>query len=129
MPGPANATSPGNMSVGLPDVMKEPPPVVATVLPNISEGEVGVPFAPNILFDCMPAHNMMTVHTVSEGDDASIGGMVSGIMSGPTESMTGAFNVLVQGAPVTCIADVTLNNLCNTPGLTSAPSQVTVICV
>lgn len=129
MPGPANATSPLNMTFAFPDTCLEPPPVGALPFPNTSQGITGVPFAPNVLFSCMPAHNMTTTHPVSLGDQASTGGVASGITSGPSHPVTACFNILVMGTPVTSTADVTINNNSNAPGATVAPSQVTVICL
>ncbi|MGH7987391.1 MAG: DUF4150 domain-containing protein [Candidatus Binataceae bacterium] len=123
-------TQMGGMNMGFPDVCNTPIAgvPVPTPYPNLSTEAMGVPAAYNILFGGTPAHNLMTEVPLSQGDDPGVElGVASGVVMGPTRQITGAFTVIVDGAPATRLTSVTLQNLTNCPGVTLVPSQFTVL--
>src|SRR5689334_19009800 len=120
------------MNLAFPDVCLTPaPPAPAPVpipYPNISMGPVTVPVCPNILFLCTPAHNLTHPVVVSLGDTTGIiGGVASGTDMNETHPMTGAFTVLLSGAPATRMTTINIQNSTNAPGMRLVPSQPKVI--
>jgi hypothetical protein len=103
------------------------PPPVPVPYPDMSLQPMGVPFAPNVLFMGAPAHFLATVVPMSEDDLPGEIGVISGTVMGPTERITCAPNVLVDGIPTVRLLDVALMNTVNTIGMTVAPSQVKVL--
>jgi hypothetical protein len=121
------------MNLGFPDVCITP--AVAPVplpYPDIQMSATTAPAAYNVLVDCMPAVNLMSKGMVSFGDEAgTLGGVVSHLIDGQTTYLVGCETILVGGAPAQRLTSVTAQNclveLPNAPGMTIAPSQVTVL--
>lgn len=113
------------VNLGFPDVIITPPGVPVPC-PNTSLGPATAPFCPTILICGGPAHNLLHPVTVSLGD-APGAGVASGIIMGPTRPLTGAFTILMQGAPATRMTTVNIQNNTNCPGIRIAPSQPKVL--
>ncbi|AUX42852.1 hypothetical protein SOCE26_042870 [Sorangium cellulosum] len=118
----------GGMALGGPDVCLTPPAHLPVPYPNLSAQPMGVPAVYNVLVSCTPAHNMRTQVPLTNGDNAGLEtGVVSHTVMGPSRHITGAFTVLVGGAPVTRMTSITLQNSVNSPGISIVPSQVKVL--
>lgn len=125
----ANAQMMG-MDMGFPDVCLTPmvPAPVPIPYPNIAMGPMGVGAAVKVMFGGTPAHNLMTVIPLTNGDNAGVAlGVASGLVMGPSRHLTGAFTVLVGGAPATRVTSMSLQNGTNCPGARIVPSQVKVL--
>jgi hypothetical protein len=123
----------GGMNLGFPDVCNTPLAAGAPVpvpYPNLSTGMTAIPTAPNILIECMPAHNLVTEIPMSQGDDTGVElGVASGLVMGPTETIIGSFTVMFEGSPASKMTSMTGHNgiSMNCPGLTLVPAQFTVL--
>jgi hypothetical protein len=106
-----------------------PSPVPVPVpYPNIGEGPTASPAEYDVLFAFAPAHNLLSVTPMTEGDNAGLAmGVASGTVMGPSRHVTGAFTLLVGGIPATRLTSVSLQNSTNCPGLRLVPSQVKVL--
>lgn len=124
----ANAQMNG-MDLGFPDICLTWTPILVPVpYPNMAMGAMGVPAVDNVLFGGTPAHTMATSIPLSNGDNAGVGtGVASGVVMGPSRSLTGATTVLVGGMPATRLTSKTLQNSTNCPGMRVAPSQTKVL--
>lgn len=89
-----------------------------------------IPSQVKVLVMAMPAHNMMTVTPMSNGDNAGVNmNPLSGMVMGPTRSMLGSFTTLMGGLPVTKMLSPSGQNGMS-PGAFGAslvPSQVKVM--
>ncbi len=122
------------MNMCFPDVCNTPSVtgVMPIPYPNMSFSTVSVPAVYNVLVGCMPAVNMMSMGTVSVGDQAGVAGGVSDMMiAGQTNYNLGCFTIFVGGAPAQRMTTLTGQNsmakLPNGPGMTLTPSQVSVL--
>ena len=117
------------MDLGFPDVCLTPTPVPVPIpYPNIALGPMGVPAAYNVLFMGMPAHNMLTMIPLSNGDNPGVNlGVASGLVMGPARHLTAAFTCFVGLAPGTKLTSMALQNSTNCPGMRIVPSQVKVL--
>mgnify|MGYP001259480502 CR=1 FL=1 len=118
------------MDTGFPDVCLTPTPAgpVPIPYPNIAMGPMGVPAAYKVLFMAAPAHNMLTVIPLSNGDNPGVAlGVASGLVMGPARHLTAAFTTIVGGAPATRLTSMALQNSTNCPGVRVVPSQVKVL--
>lgn len=124
------------LSLGFPDVCKVPIPPLGTPaplpLPNIAISATAIPTVPNIFISGMPAHNLVTITILSNGNEASIpygGGVVSNMFMSVKRNLLGSFKVLYACLPVTRLLDPALQNgvVSNTPGINLSPSQVKVL--
>ncbi|MFO0629631.1 MAG: DUF4150 domain-containing protein [Polyangiales bacterium] len=117
------------MDLAFPDVCLTPTPAPVPIpYPNIAMGPTAANPVPNVMFTCMPAHNMATVIPLSNGDNAGVAmGVASGMVMGPSRHLTGAFTVLVGGMPATRMTSVSLQNSTNAPGARIVPSQPKVL--
>ena len=113
------------MNLGFPDVIITPPGAPAPC-PNTAMGPATAPFCPTILICGGPAHNLTHPVTVSLGDVPGVAA-ASGIIMGPTRPLTGAFTVLMQGAPATRMTTVNIQHNTNCPGARIVPSQPRVL--
>jgi len=95
--------------------------------PNTGIGMMGAPPAPGIFFMAAPAHNLGTVVPLTNGDNAGVTGVASGMVMGPDRHLTGAFTVLLKGMPATRMTSVSMQNSTNATGARIAPSQPKVI--
>lgn len=116
------------LDTGFPDVCNTPTPApVPTPYPAIGAGPMGVPAVYNILSMFTPTHNLMTTIPMTNGDNLGVAmGVVCPTVMGPTKSVTGAFTLLVGGAPVTRLTSVNVGNTLNNPvtNARSVPSQI-----
>ncbi|MCB1919988.1 MAG: DUF4150 domain-containing protein [Candidatus Competibacteraceae bacterium] len=114
---------------GFPDVCLTPTPLPTPIpYPNFAISSMGAPAAYTVLFGGAPAHNLGTVISMTNGDNAGINmGVASGTVMGPSRHLTGAFTVLVEGMPATRLTSMSLQNSTNCPGLRILPSQVKVL--
>jgi hypothetical protein len=111
------------MNFGFPDVCLEGP--VPIPFPNISETEMALPTAPNILVEYTPIQTVLSWVVMSEGD---IGlGVASGMCMGPTIPLMGSFTVLSEAMPTTRMTSMNLQNLSNAPGMSLVPGQFTLL--
>ena len=124
------------MNQGTPDVCLTPAPPspspVPVPYPDISMTSTTSPVVNNVLVDCMPTVNKMSMGMVSNGDEAGVaGGVVSHLIDGQTEYIVGCITILVGGAPAQRLTSVTGQNAAgvtpNTVGMSVAPSQTTVL--
>jgi len=127
-------TSAGGMNLGVPDVCLTPTPVgpIPVPYPNISTGATANPAttALTVLTDGMPSLNQMSMIPMSSGDNPGVNlGVASGLVMGPTEFILGSVTVIKEGAPAQRLTSITGHNgvSMNAPGVSLAPSQVTVI--
>lgn len=111
------------MNLGFPDVCLDGP--VPIPFPNISETEMALPTAPNILVEYTPIQTVLSWVVMSEGD---IGlGVASGMCMGPTIPLMGSFTVLSEAMPTTRMTSMNLQNLSNAPGMSLVPGQFTLL--
>jgi hypothetical protein len=122
------------MDLGFPDVCITPVGPVPTPIPypNIAESVTTAPTVDNVLIDCMPVINTLSMGLVSEGDDTGVEmGVVSHMISGETNYEVGCFTIFVGGLPAQRLTSVTgqnsLEKLSNGPGMCLVPSQITVL--
>lgn len=123
------------VNMGFPDVCLTPAgtSIVPVPYPNINMSATTAPAAYNILVDCMPAINLLSMGLMSNGDEAGAagGGVVSHLIDGPTKYVTGCTTILVDGAPAQRLTSTTGQNCMgmtpNAIGSCLAPSQVTVL--
>jgi hypothetical protein len=118
------------MCLAFPDVCLTPTPAgpVPIPYPNISLHPTSVAFVPNVLVTCAPAHNMLTVAPLTNGDNPGVAtGVASGVVMGPSRNLTAAFTVIVGCAPMTRLTSVSLQNSTNAPGAAIVPSVTTVL--
>ncbi|WP_031482719.1 DUF4150 domain-containing protein [Maridesulfovibrio frigidus] len=127
-------TQGAGMDMGFPDVCLTPvgPVPVPIPYPNIAESATTAPAAYNVLIDCMPTLNQVSLGLVSEGDEPGVEmGVVSHLESGQTEYLVGCITIMADGLPAQRLTSVTGQNclavLPNAPGMCICPSQVTVL--
>jgi hypothetical protein len=116
------------MNLGFPDVCLTPPVAAPIPYPNISMGPLTAPFCVNILIVGGPAHNLTDPVDLSLGDcPGVVTGVASGTVMGPTRPLTGAFTILMDGAPATRMTTINIQNSTNCPGMRIVPSQPKVL--
>jgi hypothetical protein len=122
-------TTAGGMCLAFPDVCLTPTPAPTPVpYPNVSLHPTSVAFVPNVLVTCAPAHNMLTVAPLTNGDNPGVAtGVASGTVMGPSRNVTAAFTVIVGCAPMTRLTSMSIQNNTNAPGAAIVPSVTTVI--
>lgn len=99
---------------------------------NTSETCTTSPAAYNVLVDCMPALNILSVGLISEGDEVGILlGIISHMISGETIYTLGCLTVMADGVPAQRLTSITGQNamgmLPNGVGVCISPSQETVL--
>ncbi len=96
-------------------------------VPFVNEGPhvLGVPTQFETTILCMPAHNLTTVLSATEGDEG-IGIESGGCMLDDTH-VTFVTNVLMGGPPATKMLNETVQNLDNCAGMTILPDQPLVL--
>lgn len=124
------------MNMAFPDVCLTPVPTPAGPVPtpmpypNVALPMTAIPSQVKVLILAMPAHNMMTVTPMSNGDNAGVMmNPVSGMVMGPSRNLMGSVKVLYGGLPVTKMLNPTGQNGVS-PGAFGAslvPSQVKVM--
>jgi hypothetical protein len=120
--------------LAFPDVCLTPigPVVTPVPYPNTAMSATTMPMVPNVLVECTPALNMMSMGLVSLGDQPGVLlGMVSHLEAGQTSYEVGCFTIMGGGAPAQRLTSITGQNcmgvLPNAVGACIAPSQVTVL--
>ena len=124
------------MNFAFPDVCLTPIPTPAGPVPtpipypNTAMGNTAIPNVLNILVGAMPAHNLMTITPVSNGDNSGVNmNPMSGMVMGPSKHMMGSVKTLFGGLPVTKMLSPTGQNGMS-PGAFGAslvPSQIKVL--
>ncbi|MBX3269846.1 MAG: DUF4150 domain-containing protein [Sandaracinaceae bacterium] len=118
------------MDMGFPDVCLTPTPAgpVPIPYPNIAMGPTAIPAYPKIFFSFCPSHNLATTIPLTNGDNAGVAtGVASGMVMGPSRSVTGAFTVLLGAMPAQRLTSINIQNSTNAPGVRIVPSQVRVL--
>lgn len=118
----------------VPDICNTPTPAgpVPMPYPNIAETSMADPggLVPEVLVAGMPAMNLMSKITLSNGDQAGAnGGVLCGKMMGEVTFLTGSASVMVGGKPAVHLTSMTGHNGApqNTVGIVSAPCQTEVL--
>jgi len=129
-------TQMGGMHFAMPDVCLTPIPSPAGPIPtpipypNIAVPMTAIPSQIKVLILAMPAHNLMTITPMSNGDNAGVNmNPMSGMVMGPTKHLMGSIKDLYGGMPVTKMLSPTGQNGMS-PGAFGAslvPSQIKVM--
>ncbi|UCE56505.1 MAG: DUF4150 domain-containing protein [Desulfobacterales bacterium] len=124
----------GGLNFGFPDVCLTPTPAgpVPIPYPNLAPGMTANPATAckKIYLSCMPAHNLATTGTISQGDNSGVNmGVASGMVMGPHRHIMGSFGVIYEGTPATKMTSLTGQNgmSMNAPGMTLVPAQFKVL--
>jgi hypothetical protein len=123
----------GGMNFAMPDVCLTPSPVgpIPIPYPNFALGPTALPPTASLkhLITMMPAHNLCTTIPMSMGDNTGVaGGVMSGLMMGPSRPILGSFKVFTSGLPATRWLGPNMQNMTNCPaGLTLVPAQCKVM--
>ncbi|MBF0220060.1 MAG: DUF4150 domain-containing protein [Gammaproteobacteria bacterium] len=123
----------GGMNMAMPDICKTPAPPLPFIpvpYPNIAVGAMAIPTQFTVLTMGMPAHNLLTMVPLSNGDNGGVmGGLVSQLMMGPSRHIRGSFKLLLGAMPATRLLDQAGQNgvMPNMVGTTIVPAQVKVI--
>lgn len=129
-------TQMAGMNFAFPDVCLTPIPTPAGPVPtpipypNTALPMTAIPSQVKVLVLAMPAHNMLTVTPMSNGDNSGVNmNPVSGMVMGPSKHMMGSIKVLYGGLPVTKMLNPTGQNGMSPGafGASLAPSQVKVM--
>ncbi|SDN25170.1 DUF4150 domain-containing protein [Desulfonauticus submarinus] len=122
------------MDLGFPDVCLTPSVngTVSIPYPDMAMTATSTPAAYNVLVDCMPVVNQLSMGLMSNGDEGGVmGGVSSHLIDGQATYKVGCFTILVDGMPAQRLTSVTGQNSLgmspNAPGLCLLPSQVTVL--
>ena len=121
------------MDFAFPDVCMTPAVVPVPIpYPNIALSSTAIPNVTHIFIMGMPAHNLMTTGTISQGDMAGVnGGVVSGMVAGPSRHLMGSSKYFISSAPATRMLDSSAQNgmAPNAMGTALAPSQTKMLCL
>ncbi|HKJ88425.1 MAG TPA: DUF4150 domain-containing protein [Gammaproteobacteria bacterium] len=102
-----NTQMPG-MNFAIPDVCLTPPFAIPIPYPNIAMSAMAIPSQFKILNLGMPVHNMMTMGTISLGDQAGVMlNPLSGMFMGPYRHFRCSTKVFSGGLPTTRMLDNT----------------------
>jgi hypothetical protein len=116
----------------MPDVCLTPTPAgpIPIPYPNIALPNTAIPSQFKVLILAMPAHNLMTVVPMSNGDNGGVNmNPMSGMVMGPRKHLMGSVKTLMGGMPVTKMLSPTGQNGLSPGafGASLAPSQVKVM--
>ncbi len=124
----------GGLNLAAPDVCLTPVAGVPTPVPypNIALGSTALPPTAclKVLIMGLPAHNLMTLIPMSNGDNAGVNlGVLSGMVMGPSRHLMGSTSVLIGGSPATRLSSPTGQNglSLNASGATLVPAQTKVL--
>jgi len=129
-------TQMAGMNFAFPDVCLTPistpagPVPTPIPYPNTALPMTAIPSQVKVLVLAMPAHNMLTVTPMSNGDNSGVNmNPVSGMVMGPSKHLMGSIKVLYGGLPVTKMLNPTGQNGMSPGafGASLAPSQVKVM--
>tara|TARA_B110000971_G_scaffold201830_1_gene221016 strand:+ start:2262 stop:2672 length:411 start_codon:yes stop_codon:yes gene_type:complete len=124
------------MNMAMPDVCLTPIPSPAGPIPtpipypNIALPMTAIPSQVKVLILAMPAHNLMTITPMSNGDNGGVMmNPMSGMVMGPCKHLMGSMKVLYGGLPVTKMLNPTGQNGMSPGafGASLAPSQIKVM--
>ena len=124
------------MNMAMPDVCLTPIPSPAGPIPtpipypNIALPMMAIPSQFKVLILAMPAHNLMTITPMSNGDNGGVMmNPMSGMVMGPCKHLMGSMKVLYGGLPVTKMLNPTGQNGMSPGafGASLAPSQIKVM--
>ncbi len=122
--------------MAMPDVCLTPIPSPAGPIPtpipypNIALPMMAIPSQFKVLILAMPAHNLMTITPMSNGDNGGVMmNPMSGMVMGPCKHLMGSMKVLYGGLPVTKMLNPTGQNGMSPGafGASLAPSQIKVM--
>lgn len=127
----ANVTI-GVVNFAFPDVCKVPTPAGPVPIPlvNVAISFSHVPVVLNIVIGGGLAENILTMGTVSNGDEAGVAmGLVSNQIVGPDRYLTCSAKVFLGGMPAVRLTSLTGQNgaLPNTVGASLTPAQFVLI--
>lgn len=124
------------LKFGFPDVCKTPAPTGTLPIPYPN---IALPTTANPATSClkvltvfMPTHNLTTLGTISNGDNAGVmGGVASSTVMGSDFALTPSFTLLVGGMPTQRLTTMGGQNgfSLNAPGASIVPSQPKVLCL
>ena len=129
-------TQMAGMNFAMPDVCLTPVPSPAGPIPtpmpypNTALPMTAIPSQVKVLILAMPAHNLMTVTPMSNGDNGGVMmNPMSGMVMGPSKHLMGSIKVLYGGLPVTKMLNPTGQNGMSPGafGASLAPSQIKVM--
>lgn len=121
------------MNFAFPDVCLTPIPTPAGPVPtpipypNMSMANTAIPSQLKVLVLAMPAHNLMTITPMSNGDNSGVNmNPLSGMVMGPSRHMMGSVKTLFGGLPVTKLLNPAGQNGMSPGafGATLVPSQI-----
>jgi len=124
------------MDFAIPDVCLTPIPTPAGPVPtpipypNTAVPTTAIPSQVKVLVLAMPAHNMMTVTPMTNGDNVGVNmNPISGMVMGPSKNLMGSVKTMFGGLPVTRMLDPTGQNGMSPGafGASLAPSQIKVM--
>lgn len=116
------------LDLAFPDICKTPPALIPIPYPNLALGPMGIPNAWNILLMGMPAHNLLTIIPLSNGDNPGLAlGLISPSVMGPSRHITCVPNVLFKCIPATRLTSLAVQNRANALGMRIVPSQIKVV--
>ena len=128
----ANCSMSG-MDFAFPDLCLTPSPVgpIPIPYPNMAQRPMALPPSCSLkhFISMMPAHNLTTNIPLSMGDNAGVaGGVMSGMMMGPSRNIMGSVKVFTGNMPATKMLSPAIQNLTNCPtGMTLVPGQFKVM--
>lgn len=126
----SNGPIPG-MNFAFPDVCLTPALVPVPIpYPNFTFAPTKIPSQFSTFLTCMPAQNLMTVGTLSVGDNAGVLlGVASGMAMAMDRSVLGSFKTFIGIAPASRLTSLTGQNGLspNMVGMSIVPSQVTTL--
>jgi hypothetical protein len=129
-------TQMAGINMAMPDVCLTPIPSpvgpIPTPIPypNIALPMTAIPSQVKVLILAMPAHNLMTITPMSNGDNAGLMmNPMSGMVMGPCKHLMGSVKVMFGGMPVTKMLNPTGQNgiMPGAFGISLAPSQLKVM--
>jgi hypothetical protein len=98
--------------------------VVPIPYPNIAMKIMAIPGQFNFLIMGFPAHNLVVIIPLTQGDDAGVLlGEMSGTVMGPGEFMEGSTVLIAGGVPATMLGVATMQNSTDSYGFEICPSQ------
>lgn len=116
------------LNFAFPDVCMVPTPVgpIPLPFPNFAISITHIPSQFTVILQCGLAENLLTMGTISNGDDVGVSlGVASGMFIGPDRQFLGSFKVFMGGIPATRLTTLTGQNGLspNMIGASLTPSQ------
>jgi hypothetical protein len=118
------------MNFAFPDVCLVPTPAgpVPVPFPNFAFSGTHIPSQFNVLICGGLAENLLTLGTISQGDDAGVLlGVVSHTEMGPDRYLMGSFKVAMGAVFAARLTSLTTANTANMVGMTVVPAQFVVM--